>query len=336
MRWLALVAVFLLAVGCSSTTSPGADVVVVYCAQDQVYGEPILDEFEKKTGIKVNWKFDVESAKTTGLVNRIAAEKANPQCDVFWNNEVAQTISLQRQGLLEAYRSPSREGIPAEFLDPDGYWTGIAARARILLYNTDRVKREDAPRSILDLTHPKWKGKVAYARPLFGTTLTQAAALFQVLGEERARAFFEGLKANEVLLAEGNAHAKDMVASGEAWVCVTDTDDANVALRDKKPVAVVFPDQDGMGTFMIPNTVMMIKGAPHPDNAKKLVDYLCGREVEEKLAHSDSAQLPLHAGLPPPPAMPGLGRIKPMKVDYEDLGARMKQITDYLRDQFLR
>jgi len=325
------------AMGCSSGGGkPDPNAVVVYCSQDQVYGEPILQAFEQKTGVKVNWKFDIESAKTTGLVQLLIAEKPNPRCDVFWNNEMAQTINLQHQGVLEAYRSPSRQGIPAEFLDADGYWTGIAARARIILYNTDLVKPEDAPKSIFDLTQPKWKGKVAFARPLFGTALTQAAALFQLLGPEKAKAFFEALKANDVILAEGNAHAKDLVASGLALVCLTDTDDANVALRDKKPVAVVFPDQDGIGTFMIPNAVMLIKGGPHPEGARKLIDYLCSKEVEEQLAHSDSAQLPLHAGVSPPPAMPGLARVKPMKIDYDRLGQDMKPVTDYLRDQFLR
>jgi len=103
--------------------------VVIYCALDQVDSEPILREFEERTGLKVLAEFDVEAHKTVGLVRRIREERDRTRCDVFWNNEIAHTVSLARDGLLAEYDSPSAAGIPENFRDPERRWTGFAARA---------------------------------------------------------------------------------------------------------------------------------------------------------------------------------------------------------------
>jgi iron(III) transport system substrate-binding protein len=89
------------------------NVVVVYSAHDQIYSEPDFRRCEEKTGIRVKAVYDTESAKTVGLANRLAAESKNPQCDVFWNNEVVRTVMLKRNGVLERYVSESSHDIPA-------------------------------------------------------------------------------------------------------------------------------------------------------------------------------------------------------------------------------
>ena len=240
----------------------GGDEVVVYVALDEMFSRPILEGFEKQTGIAVRPVYDTEATKTTGLITRLVRERERPRADVLWNNEIAQTIGLLGEGVVESYVSPSAEAIPAAFKSSQGDWTGFAARARVIIYNTDLV--DAPPTSINDLLDPKWKGKAAIAKPLFGTTATHAAALFAVWGEERAKEFFLGLKANEVAVLAGNATVRDMVAAGEYAWGLTDTDDANGAIEDGRPVKWHFPDQeeDGLGTLVIPNTVALIKGAP--------------------------------------------------------------------------
>ncbi|MEA1991730.1 MAG: hypothetical protein U9N58_05990 [Thermodesulfobacteriota bacterium] len=84
--------------------------VVVYISLDQVFSEPVLDDFQEKTGIKVKAVYDVEASKTTGLFNRLLAEKVNPQCDVFWNSEVGRTIILKHKGVPEALCIPFGRG----------------------------------------------------------------------------------------------------------------------------------------------------------------------------------------------------------------------------------
>jgi iron(III) transport system substrate-binding protein len=299
--------------------------VVIYTSLDQVFSEPILKDYEQKTGVSVKAVYDVEAAKTTGLVNRLIAEKGNPQCDVFWNSEIGRTLILKDKGILTAYRSPSAADIPALFKDPDGYWSGFAARARVLIYNTGLVKNGDVPRSIFDLTQPKWQGRVALANPLFGTTATHCAALFEVLGAEKATAYFRQLKDNKVVIVPGNSASRDQVRDGELMIGFTDTDDANVAIIEGKPVKMIFPDKDGIGTLLIPNTVALVAGAPHAAEGKKLIDYLLSREVEEKLAFCPSAQMPVRKGVKTPPGLPAFDQIKAMSVDYRKVADRMEE-----------
>lgn len=322
-------------VGCKGRSNRQQS-VVIYTSLDKVFSEPILRTFEKRTGIKVLAVYDSEATKTTGLVNRLIAEKDNPRADVFWNSETGRTIVLKRKGILEKYISPAAADIPAQFKDPDGCWTGFAARCRILIYNTDLVKNEDLPKSIFKLTEPKWKDKVALAYPLFGTTATHVAALFAHLGEEKAKAYFEALKANGVKIVDGNASARDRVAGGTVPIAFTDTDDAFVAIKQGRPVDIIWLDKEGVGTLLIPNTVALIKNGPNPEAGKKLIDFLLSREVEEMLAHSDSGQIPLRSDVKRPPHVPALDKIKAMKVDYEKIADLMEPTGRYMQKLFVR
>ena len=264
----------------------GKGEVVVYTAVDQVFSEKIFEQFEKDTGIKVKPVYDLEANKTTGLTNKIISEKENPVCDVFWNNEFAQTISLQKQGLLQAYKSPVAEDIPEAYKDPEGYWTAFGGRARVLLVNTDLVEEKDYPSSIYDLINNKYEAdQIAIAYPMFGTTRTQAAALYAALGAEKGREFFQTLKDNGVQVVDGNSVTKDMAAAGQVKIGYTDTDDAKEALEDGAHVKMCFTDQgEGeMGNLITPNTAAMIKGAPNEENAKVFIDYVISLDREKQL-----------------------------------------------------
>jgi iron(III) transport system substrate-binding protein len=320
--------------GCGDGKLAGGS-VVLFCSQDPEFAKPVIKIFEDRTGIRVDLHYDAESAKTVGLVTRLIARKAHPECDVFWNNELGQTLVLQEAGVLEPYKAAAANGIPAQHKDKDGYWTGFAARARVILYNTDAVKPEEAPKSILDLTKPRWKGKVAIARPLFGTTFTHAAALFEVLGEEKAKAFFRALKANEVKIAPGNAMARNLVANGEVDVCLTDTDDAHGAYLKKSPVAMVFPDQDGMGALVIPHSVMLIKGGPNMESGKKLIEFLLSAEAEALLAKSESAQFPLRPGVEGPAEPFKIDKIKRMDIDWSALSKRFPAVKAFIESELV-
>ena len=242
--------------------SRSADEVVVYTALDREFSEPLLDEFQRQTGIRVLAKYDVESTKTVGLVNAIIQERARPRCDVFWNNEIMHTLRLEKMGLLAAYPTKQAEGFPSEYRSPSGTWHGFAARVRVLIVNTQLVPKQDRPQSIRDLIDPKWKGRVGIAKPLFGTTATHAAVLFAHWGEEEARQFFVKLKANAQVLS-GNKQVALSVGRGELAFGLTDTDDAIIEKENGQNVEIIYPDQEegGLGALFIPNTLAMIRGA---------------------------------------------------------------------------
>ncbi len=315
----------------SNQTDGAPNEVTIYVSQDRVFSEPILKAYEQKTGVKVNAVYDTEETKSTGLANRLIAEKNHPQADVFWSNEPVRTLVLKNRKVLAPYQSPNAAGIPATFKDPEGYWTGFSARSRVIVYNTKLVKPEEAPKSVLDLGDPQWKGQVAIADPRFGTTSFHVAALYAELGDERADEFFRKLKANDVRIVSANSIVRDMVARGEVKVGLTDTDDVNVALEDKQPVAMVFPDRDGMGVPVMPNMVSLIAGAPHAEAGKKLIDYLLSPEVERMLAQSEAVQIPLHSGVEGPKNMPSISSLKPMTLDYGKAADRVEDVTRRLQ-----
>jgi iron(III) transport system substrate-binding protein len=307
--------------------------VVVYTSADQPFAEPVLQAYRRKSGVDVRMVFDTEETKTTGLVNRLQAEQSNPQADVFWCSDPARGIAITRLGLAQPYISANAAAIPATFKDPQGLWTGFAARARVLIVNTQRVPESDTPQSILDMTDPKWCGKACIANPLFGTTSFHAAALFVKWGDERAQRFFRDLKGNDVQIVDSNGAAKEQVSAGLISWGLTDTDDTNVAIQEGKPVRMVYPDQGsgGMGTPLMPNTVSLVKGAPHPEEGKKLIDYLLSREVEAMLARSASMNLPLHPGVATPPNVKAIDKLKFLEVDYGRVAAQVQEVDRKLQ-----
>jgi len=304
--------------------------VTVYVSTDRVFSEPVLREYERQTGVRVNAVYDTEETKSTGLANRLIAEKPRPQADVFWSNEPVRTLVLKSREVLAPYRSPSAEGIPAALVDPDGYWTGFSARIRVIAYNTKLVKPEEAPQSVFELADPKWRGQVAVADPRFGSTSFHVAALYALAGDEKMDDFFRRLKANGVRVVDGNSVVRDLVARGEVKVGLTDTDDVNVAIEDGQPIAMVLPDAAGLGVPVMPNMLSLIANAPHPDEARKLIDYLLSPDVERQLAQSEAVQIPLHAGVQGPKNIPAINTFKPMTLDYTKAASRVEDVTTRL------
>ena len=319
-------------VGCRSPepSQTANRTVTVYVSTDRVFSEPVLREYERQTGVRVNAVYDTEETKSTGLANRLIAEKPRPQADVFWSNEPVRTLVLKSREVLAPYRSPSAEGIPAALVDPDGYWTGFSARIRVIAYNTKLVKPEEAPQSVFELADPKWRGQVAVADPRFGSTSFHVAALYALAGDEKMDDFFRRLKANGVRVVDGNSVVRDLVARGEVKVGLTDTDDVNVAIEDGQPIAMVLPDAAGLGVPVMPNMLSLIANAPHPDEGRKLIDYLLSPDVERQLAQSEAVQIPLHAGVQGPKNIPAINTFKPMTLDYTKAASRVEDVTTRL------
>ena len=268
--------------------------VVVYAAQDQVYAEPILREFEKEAGIKVKAVYDSEAVKTVGLANRLLAERSHPQCDVFWGNEEMRARQLAAQGV---------------FRETNG-WAAFGHRSRRIVINTNFVNWVGtrstasqtspekngtgwnpslpvAPTSLLELTNEVWRGKVALAFPQFGTTATHFHALRQLWGEQRWLAWCRSLAANKPFIVDGNSVVVKMVARGEAWIGLTDSDDIAAGQREGLPIAALPLTEESL---LIPNTVAVIRNATHQGNAQQLFEYLQRGEVLKKLLQANALE----------------------------------------------
>ena len=281
--------------------------VVVYAAQDQVYAEPILREFTRQTGIEVRAVYDSEAVKTVGLANRLLAEPPHPQCDVFWNNEELRTRQLAAQGL---------------FQETNG-WRTFGFRSRRLVINTNRLFLATAPRSLKELTNSVWRGKVALAYPLFGTTATHFLALRQQWGEAPWLAWCRALQANEPLLADGNSVVVNLVGRGEAWVGLTDSDDVSAGQREGWPIAEAPLNAD---LLLIPNSVGLVRHGPHPVEAQVLAVYLSSAQIIQQLIQAHALEGPSISAV----AVPTL------PVDWPGLLRDLEPATATLKEIFLR
>lgn len=300
--------------------------VTIYCSVDDHVARPILAEFERTQGIRVNARFDAEATKTTGLVNRIRAERDRPQADLLWSSEPFMTVQLAEEGLLDAPPEDVAASHPEAWRDESRRWHAFAGRARVIVYAPDRVPQERLPRTWMDLVRPWWKDRVVMADPRFGTTRGHVGAMEAYWSREVMpgyfEAFLEGLAENGVrMLPGGNAAVVEAVAAGEADVGLTDTDDVWIARDRGLAVAFVLPrhapdEREGGGTLVVPNTAALVRGGPSRAAAIALLEHLLSAEVEAALLASPSRNIPLvHAGEITSDRLEAVAVADPLRID---------------------
>ena len=311
----------------------GPEPLVVYCAHDSIYAERILRDFEKRSGIPVALRYDTEATKSLALIELLVREKDAPRCDVFWNNELLGMSDLADRDILLSYKGPGWARMPERFRDPDGAWTGFAARMRVVIYNPQRLLAAQIPdRLASDLS------RVAMAKPLYGTTLTHYTVLWQTLGADGLKAWHKESRARGLLELNGNAAVKDAVAQGVCDIGFTDTDDFFEAKDAGKTVAAEPVRLGEMRTIVIPNTVAIVRGTHRESKARQLVDFLLSEETELALARSKSRQIPL--GPVPTDQLPAKVRelVQWAKdgIDLRSLGPARAACLDWLKSEYLR
>jgi iron(III) transport system substrate-binding protein len=244
---------------------------VVYCAQDQVFAEPLFKEFTDQTGIRVLPSFDSEAIKTVGMANRLLAERTRPRCDLFWSNEELRTRQLAEHDIFRRTNG----------------WVAAGYRSRRVVINTNLVSSADAPRSLSELTNAAWRGRVVLAYPLFGTTSAHFLALRQQWGDAAWQAWCRALVANKAILVDGNSVAVKFVGRGQAAVGLTDSDDIAAGQREGFPIAAL-PLTGEM--LLIPNTIAVIRAAPHRESAQTLFEHLQQPATLKKLVASGALE----------------------------------------------
>ncbi len=299
--------------GCRRTGESAAPTLTLYTAVDEPVARPIIQDFETRTGIHVRLVPDTEASKTAGLADRLAAERSNPHADVWWSNEPFHTINLAEGGVLAEYASSSAAQIPDTYKDPKNRWAGTALRIRVIAVAPNAAGKVI---EIADLARPEFRGNIGMAKPAIGTVGGHVAALYVLWGDAKADAFFQSLKDNELALVGGNSVVADTVGRGQFLAGLTDNDDCDNAQREGGRLEMVIPDQalGGIGTLAIPCTAGLVAGAKNPEAAKKLIDYLLSREVEQKL---QGAHFSRYSVFDPKP------EVRFMKVDYREAARAM-------------
>jgi iron(III) transport system substrate-binding protein len=247
-------------------------------------------------------------------------------------------VQLGKDGFLASYDSPSARDIPERFRDSQHRWTGFAARARVFIVNTQLVDPRQIT-SMWDLVDPKWKGKVAMAKPVTGTTLTHMAAIYAALGDKVGDEYLNRIstlaRTGDVNITNGNSSVARLVGDGKLVFGWTDSDDCAVALERGAPVVAVYPDADGCGTLLMPNSIAIVNGAPHATAAQRFVDWVLRPETERLLAFSRSAQVPVRDSVSRPPNVISPGQFKVLAVDYRQIGAQLERRSEALKQMFV-
>ena len=251
--------------------------------------------------------FDSEAVKTVGLANRLLAERANPRCDVFWSNEELRTRQLQSRGVLA---------------DGDD-WRRFGHRSRRMVINTNLVDRSEAPASLVALTNQIFRGRIALAYPLFGTTATHFMALRQAWGPEPWRVWCRALMKNQPLIVDGNSVVVQLVGMGEVGIGLTDSDDIAAGRRNGLPIAQLPLTADMM---RIPNTAALVRGAPHPESGRRLLDHLSSAATLHALAECDALESQVDSEF----------ETETIQPDWEQLIDEIPAATKALKAVFLR
>ncbi|MEZ5913126.1 MAG: Fe(3+) ABC transporter substrate-binding protein [Paracoccaceae bacterium] len=288
------------ALAAATLASPAlAEEVNVYSLRQPELVQPLFDTFTAETGIAVNVAF-----VDKGMTERLVAEGSRSPADLVMTVDIARLAEIVDAGVTQPVTSPVLEAnIPAEFRDPENQWFGLTTRARIAYASRDRVADGEIT-TYEDLADPKWTGRICTRPGTHDYNLGLMAAMIAHHGEEQAKAWAEGLRANLAKKPEGNDRSQvKSIWAGECDISLGNTYYMGAMLADPEQtewansVRIVFPVFEGGGTHMNVSGVAMTKAAPNRDAALKLMEFLSSDEAQRIYAEVNH-EFPVKPGVP--------------------------------------
>ncbi|MFN7471974.1 MAG: extracellular solute-binding protein [Roseiflexaceae bacterium] len=272
---------------CTACATPAVErgPLVIYSGRTEAFIQPILDAFATAhPEIAVVVKY----GKNSELAALLLEERDRPQADIFLTTDMLVPLSLINEGVLAPAPIPGSEYVPATLKDAQGRWTSVTSRARVIIYNTDLVSPADAPQSMLALTDPRWRGKVAFADASNGPFQSQIAGMMHLLGTPATDAWVRALVANNTAFLANATDLRMAVGSGEFAIGVANHYHYELQRREatNNHVGVVFPDQGPtqMGVLMNTSTVSQVAGSAHPDAAATFAAFLYAPATQQLFA----------------------------------------------------
>jgi iron(III) transport system substrate-binding protein len=269
--------------------------LVIYSGRTEALIQPVIDAFKAKFP---NVEVLLKSGNNSELANALLEERNNPQADLFITTEVMTVQSLAQQDVFEAYSPLAADQIPNEFIGADNLWVGLTRRVRVIMYNTELVSEDEAPKSIFDLTDPKWQGQVAAAGSTNGSMQAQIAAMRQLVGEEETESWLTGLIENEATFFGGHTDVRKAVGAGEFKIGLVNHYYYYLQEAEGSPVGIIFPDQeqDQIGLIANATAVGIVKGTDNRATAEAFVDFLLSQEGQKLFAELNY-EYPLLSGV---------------------------------------
>jgi len=311
-----------------SSDASVAGKLVIYSGRSEPLILPVVEAFQAKyPAVEVLLK----TGSNSELANALIEEQSNPQADVFISTELFTIQALAQQGALQPYLPMGADKLLAGFSAPDQTWVGLTRRARVILYNTQRVDPQDLPASIFDLTDPKWKGQVASAGSTNGSMQAQIAAMRQLLGEAATEAWLRGLIENKVTFFGGHTDVRKAVGAGEFKLGLVNHYYYHLQQAEGSPVGVIFPDQGEGQIGLITNATAagIVRGAPNLAAARALLDFLVSREGQKLFAELNY-EYPLLEGVELHPAVQPLEDLRLAQFDMAQSIANFQATFDLI------
>jgi iron(III) transport system substrate-binding protein len=301
--------------------------LTVYSGRSEALVKPVLEKFEKATGIKV----DVRYGTTSQMAAQLLEEGRRSPADAFFAQDAGALGAVSKAGLFAVLPAEQLDRVPAAYRDAKGRWVGVSGRSRVLAYNADQVRATELPASVFALTDPKWRGKIGVA-PTNGSFQAFVTALRVQHGDAKAREFLTGLKANQPQIREGNVQIVADIDAGTLAVGLVNHYYVYELAKERggstdtlKAKLHFFPDGDTGGLVNAAGVGLLERAGKDPD-ARALVDYLLGAEAQTYFA-TQTFEYPLAAGVSAAPGLPQLATLDAPKIDLNDLDTLDATVT---------
>lgn len=303
--------------------------LVIYSGRKEPLIKPVIKAFEEETGIKVT----LHSGGASELANQILEEASKPRADVIIANDAGTLEFLRLEGALQKNDSENIDKVDKNFRAEDGSWIGVSARSRVIMYNTDLVKAEDAPKSVYELADPKWEGQVGIASSSNESLIGHITAIRKIKGDEFAEDFLRKLLANKPVILKGHTEVRKAVGSGEIKLGLVNHYYYHLQKAEGSPVGVIYPDQDaddqeGDGVMVNIAGAGIINGAKNLKAAQRFIDFLISPKAQEIFA-GVNYEAPVIGGVPIIEARP-LYAFKQMDIPLHILGEELQSTMDLL------
>jgi len=326
------------AVGCAPEGSsppeevvkvPGQGTVVVFVESPRRLAGPVLKTFEEQTGIHVDATYRENLGER--FFPTLLSKAGEGKVDLFWGESPLSAYDLVEAGLAVPFRPAGARPVPGQYRDREFRWIGFAVNPRVIIYNSNLVKKEEAPTETTDFIRAPFAGQGAVSRIASGPAAFHAAALSLLWGDERARGFFQALSSDGTRIVEDDRAVRQLVAEGGARWGLIGLDQAICAKREAEPINILFPDRLGIGAVVPPQVAVLLRGAPDGAQAKGLFGYLFATESAWVLGQNDCALLTLLPDIPRPDWVPAAGAFNIAQVDPESAWRTFRKNADYYR-----
>ena len=288
--------------------------LVVYSERKEKFVRPLLDKFERDTKIKVAFLSGVKVVK-------ILEEQPRPLGNIFISNDVGQLEFLRLQQALQGVKMANNFGISHKFMAPDHSWIGLSARSRILMYNKNLITKEQMPKTLWELSLPKWHGQFAITRGGNGSMIAHVAALNSQWGEQKTVEWLRKIKSNAAAITKGHTEIRQAVGRGEFKFGLVNNYYYHLQKMQKKhhQVAAIYPDQAGMGVFTNSAGVALLKNSKNQAEAETFMRWVVQVENQELFVHN-SLEVSLNPAIAKPAISRGINQYKTLNIALKNLG----------------